>query len=135
MHGKTHAQDAIYRVNSDVKKQLSDHRQRTELLANHIEARHQVQIKQFVAAEERRVSDTRALLEIQCKNLSEEQKSSATKECNSKISHQQAMDKKRLDHVREKQRMELRHFKEKSDAEVVCKIQNCNLRIAYHGGV
>jgi hypothetical protein len=62
--------------------------------------------------------DTRALLDIQCKGLSDEQKSSATKECNSKIGHYQALDKKRLDHIREKQRMEARHFKEKSDAEV-----------------
>lgn len=89
------------------------------MLIGHIEARHLVQIKQFSAAEDRRVADTKALLEIQCKNLSEDQKSAIVKECNSKINHRKALDKKRLDHIRERQRMELRHFKEKSDAETV----------------
>lgn len=103
----------------------------------HIEARHLVQIKQFASAEERRIADTRALLEIQCKGLSEEQKASAVKECNSKIGHRQTIDKKRLDHIRETQRMELRHFKEKSDAEVVscgfCINLPCNIPAYYRG--
>jgi hypothetical protein len=119
LHSKTHDQEAAYKATSDVKKQLSDHRERTSMLMTSIENRHQVQIRQFSAAEERRVFDTKALLEIQCKGLSDEQRSSATKECNSKLGHYQALDKKRLDHIREKQRMESRHFKEKSDAEVV----------------
>lgn len=121
---KTHEQEDAYKLTNEVKKTLKDHRERTEMMISHIEARHVVQIKQFTNAEERRVQDTRALLEIQCKNLNEDQRSAIVKECNSKINHRKALDKKRLDHIREKQRMELRHFKEKSDAEVVCSCIN-----------
>lgn len=119
LYQKSHEQSVAYKITEEVKQSLAYHRQKTELLISHLEARHLVQIKQFSAAEERRVQDTRALLEIQCKNLSEEKRSAIVKECNTKINLRKALDKKRLDHIREKQRMELRHFKEKSDAETV----------------
>jgi hypothetical protein len=87
MHNKTHEQDVAFKATNDVKKQLSDHRERTCLLVNSIERRHQKQIAQFDAAGERKVLDTRALLEIKCKGLSDEQRRSETKECDSKIGH------------------------------------------------
>jgi hypothetical protein len=89
MKNKTHVQDAAYKVTADVKRQLSDNRERTNMLVNSHEVRHRIQIKQFNAAGARRVLDTKALLEIQCKGLSDEQRSSATNECNSKIAHYQ----------------------------------------------
>jgi len=125
---KTHEQDAAYKITSDVKKTLSDHRERTEMLIGHIEARHVVQIRQFTSAEDRRIKDTRALTELQCKNLSEDQRSAILKEANSKLNHRAALDKKRLDHIRDKQRMELRHFKEKSDTETRMTEEFSNMR-------
>ena len=89
LYNKTHEQDAAYKVTSDVKRQLSDHRQLTETLLSSIEKRHLIQIRQFTDAEERRALDTRALLEIHVKGLSDEQRASAVKECNSKIAHRQ----------------------------------------------
>lgn len=65
LHLKTHDQEEAYKITNDVKKTLADHRERTEMLISHIEARHLVQIKQFTNAEERRTQDTKALLEIQ----------------------------------------------------------------------
>jgi len=125
---KTHEQDLAYKITNDVKKTFSDHRERTEMLVGHIEARHLVQNKQFTAAESRRIQDTRALTELQCKNLSEDQRNAIVKECNSKLNHRLALDKKRLDHIRDKQRMELRHFKEKSDAETRMTEEFSNMR-------
>jgi hypothetical protein len=90
MHNRTHEQDVAYKATTDVKKQLNDNRDRTCLLVSSIELRHQKQIVQFNAAGVRKVSDTRALLDIQCKGLSDEQQSSAAKECESKIGHFQA---------------------------------------------
>jgi hypothetical protein len=87
LYNKTRTHDVAYKVANDIKKQLSDHRERTDKIVKSLETRHRIQIKQFVAAGDRRVSDTRALLVIQCKGISEEQTSSATKECNSKIGH------------------------------------------------
>jgi hypothetical protein len=89
LYNKTHVQDAAYKVTIDIKRQLSDQKERTTKLANSIENRHRIQVKQFIKAGERRAKDTKALLEIQCKGLSDEQKNSATKECNSKIGHYQ----------------------------------------------
>jgi hypothetical protein len=90
MYSKTHEQDVAFRATKYVKKQLADHREQTCLLVKSIERRHQKQIAQFDAAGERKVLDTRALLVIRCKGLSDEQQSSATKECDSKIGHFQA---------------------------------------------
>jgi hypothetical protein len=89
LNEKSHAQKSAFKATSDVKKQLNDNRERTFTLMSSIEARHRIQIKQFNAAGARRVCDMKALLEIQCKGLSDEQRNSATKECNSKLGHYQ----------------------------------------------
>ena len=116
---KTHDQDIAYKKTDEVKQNLREHRERSELLVSHIEERHQKQIKQFAAAEERKINDQRTLVELECRHLNEEQKSEAMKEFQSKCSHQKALDKKKLDQIREHQRVELRHFKDKVDSETV----------------
>jgi hypothetical protein len=87
LYNKTHFQDAAFKMTADVKRDSNNQRERTAKLVSSLEIRHAMQIKQFQAAGERRVVDTRALLEIQIKGLSIEQKNTATKECNSKIGH------------------------------------------------
>jgi hypothetical protein len=87
LNNKTHEQDAAFKLTVDVKRAFNHQRERTGKLVASIEVTHAIQIKQFNAAGVRRVDDTRKLLEIQCKGLSEEQKSAASKECNSKIGH------------------------------------------------
>ena len=91
MNSKTHEQDVAFNATMDVKKQLSDHRERTAKLVDSVERRHAAQIRQFNAAGERRVLDTRALLEIQCKGLSDELRNSASKECESMIENHQVI--------------------------------------------
>jgi hypothetical protein len=139
LNSKTHVQDIAYKLTFDVKRQLNDQRDRMTKLVASIEQRHRIQIKvcpcltskQFISsAGARKDLDTKALLDIQCKGLSDEQRTSATKECYLKIAHNTALDDKRLDHIREVQRMEVLHSKEVSDAEVVIRLPN---KIANHG--
>ncbi|KAJ3222974.1 hypothetical protein HK099_001692 [Clydaea vesicula] len=117
LHNKTHEQEMAYKKIEEVKKKLAEHRERTEKLVDHIEERHLKQVKQFNACEARRIADQKLLVEIKCTHLSEEQKIAAVKENLSKISHQKALDKKKLDQIREQQRRELRHFKDRIDLE------------------
>ncbi|KAJ3202234.1 hypothetical protein HK099_001950, partial [Clydaea vesicula] len=112
LYNKTHEQDIAYKKIEEVKKKLAEHRERTEKLIDHIEERHVKQIKQFNAAEARRIADQKLLVELKVAHLTEEQKIAAIKENQSKINHQKALDKKKLDQIREQQRRELRHLKE-----------------------
>ena len=89
LNNKTHMQENARIATSDIKRQVKDRRNQTEILIKSIKTRHLIQIRQFTASEERRVVDTKALLEIQCKGLSKEQRSSADKEFNSKIAQRQ----------------------------------------------
>ena len=116
---KTHHQETAYRKTDEVKQALFEHRERCERLVEHMEDRHQKQIKQFAAAEDRKIMDQRVLMELQIRHLSEDQKADAMKEYHSKMTHQKNVDKKRLDQIREQQRMELRHFKDRVDGETV----------------
>jgi len=114
---KTHNQETAYRKTDEVKLTLLEHRERNEKHVEHIEERHQRQIKQFTAAEERKVMDQRILMELQVRHLSEDQKAEAMKEYHSKMTHQKNVDKKRLDQIREQQRTELRHLRDRADCE------------------
>jgi len=124
---KTHNQETAYRKIDEVKQALFEHRERNERLVEHMEERHQRQIKQFTAAEERKVMDQRILMELQVRHLSEDQKAEAMKEYHSKMTHQKNVDKKRLDQIREQQRMELRHFKDRADGETQIMEEFANL--------
>lgn len=116
---KTHNQETAYRKTDETKQALMEHRERCERLVEHMEERHLKQIKQFGAAEDRKIQDQRILMELQVRHLNEDQRAEAMKEYHSKMNHQKNVDKKRLDQIREQQRMELRHFKDRSDGETV----------------
>lgn len=62
---KTHNQESAYRKTEEVKQALYDHRERSERIVEQMEERHQKQIKQFVAAEERKIADQRILMELE----------------------------------------------------------------------
>jgi hypothetical protein len=90
LQNKTQEHGVSIDVAKDSKKLLADQLERTSLIFKFIKCRKQLQITQFIAAGERRVSGIRALLVIRCKGLSEEQQSFAVDECRSKIMHFQA---------------------------------------------
>jgi hypothetical protein len=98
LNNKTHDQNTAFNATIAIKRQLSEHRERTALLVGSIELRHQVQLNDVAAAGKRRIIDLKLLLEIQCTGLSEEQRSLANKECDSKIGHFLVRSSKSLIH-------------------------------------
>ncbi|KAJ3272576.1 hypothetical protein HDV01_005419 [Terramyces sp. JEL0728] len=99
----------------DIKEKLSLHRQKVTKIMQHIEERHSKQTVQFNAAEDRSYKNKKLLLQLQCASLSEEERGEAEKKFQARLNHQKVIHKKRLEHTQEQQRLELRHFKEKSD--------------------
>lgn len=62
---KTHHQETAYRKTDELKQTLFEHRERSERIVEAMEERHLKQIKQFTAAEERKITDQRILMELQ----------------------------------------------------------------------
>jgi hypothetical protein len=62
---KTHNQENAYRKTDELKQTLHEHREGSERIVEHMEERHQKQIKQFTASEDRKISDQRILMELQ----------------------------------------------------------------------
>ncbi|KAJ3225330.1 hypothetical protein HK099_006975 [Clydaea vesicula] len=127
LYNKTHEQEAACKKTEEAKQRLCEHRERCAKMADHIEEKHLKQIKQFNAAEERKINDQKILVELRVRHLTEEQRSEAMKEYQSKMNHQKALDKKKLDQICEQQRVELRHFKDKADLETLMMEEFANL--------
>ncbi|KAJ3221556.1 hypothetical protein HK099_003401 [Clydaea vesicula] len=117
LYNRTHEQEAACKQTQDEKQTLCDDREKSARLVEHMEERHLKQIKQFNAAEERKISDQRILVELKIRHLTEEHRADAMKEFHSKMNYQKDLDKKKLDQICEFQRIELRHFKDKVDLE------------------
>jgi hypothetical protein len=113
LHLKIHNQEQAQRTADEVKKMLQAHHERIERLITHTEDRHLKQTKQMTAAQERKISDQRVLMELQCRHLNEEQRSDAMKEFQFRVGHQKTLDKKVNDQLRDRQLMELRHLKDR----------------------
>jgi hypothetical protein len=62
---KTHNQETAYRKTDELKQTLYEHRESSGRVVEHMEERHQKQIKQFTASEDRKISDQRVLMELQ----------------------------------------------------------------------
>jgi hypothetical protein len=62
---KTHNQETAYRKTDELKQILFEHREKSERIVEHMEDRHQKQIKQFTASEDRKISDQRILMGLQ----------------------------------------------------------------------
>jgi hypothetical protein len=62
---KTHNQETAYLKTDELKQTLYEHRERSERIVEHMEERHQKQIKQFTASENRKISDQRILMDLQ----------------------------------------------------------------------
>ncbi|KAI8893005.1 hypothetical protein BC833DRAFT_569592 [Globomyces pollinis-pini] len=112
LYHKTQYRDDMFKNTESVKAALRSHRERTAKVVEHIEERHLKQIKLFNDAEEREYTSQKILIGLQCQALDEETRSETMKKFQSKMNHQKVLSKKRLDHIREQQRLELRQFKE-----------------------
>jgi len=116
-----HDQDAAHKTAKEVKTILSEHLQRIEQLVSHTEEKHKKQLAQLSDSQDRKISDQRILMELQCRNLAEDEKNDQMKEFHFKINHQKSIDKKVTDQLRERQAMELRHLKDRMDMETMMK--------------
>jgi hypothetical protein len=116
---QTQFRAALFSENEIVKESLKVHREKSAKIVIQIEERHLKQIKQFNAAEERDIQDQTFLINLQCKTLAPEQMSETMKKFQAKINHQKVINKKKLDNIREQQRLELLQFKERIDLETV----------------
>ena len=109
----------LFKKTEEIKASLKILRDKSTKVIAHIEERHLKQVKQFGAAEERGFLDQKHLMDLECADLTEEQQSETRKKFQSKINHQKVINKKKLDHIREQQRLELRQYKESLDVETV----------------
>lgn len=118
----------LFKKTEEIKVTLRHMREKNAKIVGHIEERHIKQVKQFNQAEERGFADQKVLIELECQNLSEEQRSETMKKFQSKVNHQKVINKKKLDHIREQQRLELRQYKEKVDHETKMIEELANLK-------
>ena len=69
----------LFKKTEEIKVQLRLLREKSAKVIGHIEERHLKQVKQFNQAEERGFNDQKVLVELECQNLTEEQKSETMK--------------------------------------------------------
>ncbi|KAJ3215567.1 hypothetical protein HK099_006301 [Clydaea vesicula] len=125
---KIHDQEAAHKTAKEVKTMLSEHHARIEELICHIEERHSKQLNQLSISQERRVIDQRIMIDLECRNVSEEKKVELMKEFQFEVNHQRTVDKKVMDQLRDIHSMELRHLKERMEHETISMEEIPNLK-------
>ncbi|KAJ3128417.1 hypothetical protein HK098_004493 [Nowakowskiella sp. JEL0407] len=100
-----------------IQEQLSDRSKMFERQIAFVEAKHEKQRKQLLAAQERKLSAEKTLHDLETKHLKSELRSTLQKNFQGRINHQKALDKRMMDHQRELQLLELRQLKERADVE------------------
>lgn len=119
LYKQTEFRASLFNANEIVKRVLKNHHDKSAKVIAQIEDRHLNQIAQFNQADDRSQRDQTVLIDLLCRTLTTEQKSEAMKKHQSKLNHQKVITKKRLENIREKQRLELRHVKDMADLETV----------------
>ncbi|KAJ1536386.1 hypothetical protein HK096_011083 [Nowakowskiella sp. JEL0078] len=100
-----------------IQEQLSDRSKQFEQQIAFVEAKHEKQRKQLIAAQERKLSAEKTLHDLETKHLKTELRSTLAKNFQARVNHQKALDKRMMDHQRERQLLELRQLKERADLE------------------
>ncbi|KAI9159537.1 hypothetical protein H9P43_008877 [Blastocladiella emersonii ATCC 22665] len=131
-HLKMTYQDEAKHMALQLRNTLAQHRKRFEFLITHIEAKHDRQRAQLRAAQDRKLNEQRALLEIETKGLTEEVRAEVFKDFAYRMNHQSAVDKQVSEQLRDVQRLELKHRKERFDAEAKALEEVAFLRAAHH---
>ncbi|KNE65193.1 PAS domain S-box protein [Allomyces macrogynus ATCC 38327] len=128
---KIRQQDTGKHMAREVRVMLAQHRQRFESLMAHMEARHVRQRQQLEFAQERKIRDQKALLEIETRGLREDLRGEIMKDFAYRINHQRTLDKHIADQLREVQQHELKQRKERFDAEAKALEEVAHLRAAH----
>ncbi|TPX48814.1 guanylate cyclase [Synchytrium endobioticum] len=114
---KIQQQEALVKATLDLKTALSHRRQAFEMSMNGTEARHIKQLQLMAAAQDRRIAHEKRISNLEVKHMSEEARAASTKKFAVFLTHRKAMDKRLSDHLREIQRLEMKHAKERFDCE------------------
>ncbi len=101
----------------ELKTALTEKRIGYEEAVKHMERRHEKQRKQLVASQERRIAAERNTTDLETRHLSEEIRNSLIKNLQERINYNKVVDKRVNEHLREVQRLELKHAREQFDYE------------------
>ena len=110
-------QDVVAKIADEVKFSLTEKRAAFEEHVKHIERKHEKQRKQLIASQERKIANERTIADLETKHLKEEIRGAVLKNVQEKINYQKIVDKRSGEHLREVQRMEMRHARERFDFE------------------
>jgi hypothetical protein len=110
-------QDTLAKIAVEVKDTLMDKRAAFEELVKHMEKKHLKQRKQLIASQERKLAIERTTADLETKHLKEEVRSALLKNFQEKANYQKVVDKRMGEHLREVQRLEMKHTRERFDLE------------------
>jgi hypothetical protein len=109
------AANAAFRV----RETISERRAAFDLVTQHMYEMHEKQRKNMIQSQERRFQNEKLLVDLETRHLKEEVRSALQKKFQVRQNHQQHLNKRINDNLREVQLMELRHSKERFELEMV----------------
>ncbi|TPX37592.1 hypothetical protein SmJEL517_g00653 [Synchytrium microbalum] len=123
-------QDLAGKATAELREALNYRREAFEMISTSMEARHQKQLKQLSAAQERRIASEKLLTELETRHLSDEARAASAKKFQVFTNHRKALDKRLADHLRDIQRLELKHAKERFECEYQSFEEGASLRMS-----
>ncbi|KAI9183886.1 hypothetical protein H9P43_002938 [Blastocladiella emersonii ATCC 22665] len=125
-------QDEAKHMAMQLRNTLAQHRKRFEFLIIHIDSKHDRQRVQLEESQERKIREQRALLEIETRGLNEDVRAEVFKDFAYRMNHQSALDKHVAEQLHDLQQLELKHRKERFDAEAKSLEEVAFLRATQH---
>ncbi|KAI9218051.1 hypothetical protein BC828DRAFT_417634, partial [Blastocladiella britannica] len=110
-------QDTAKNLAAEVREALSQHRKRFEHLIVHIEGKQRRQHEQLLISQERKAKAQKALLDLEARGQHHELIEDIVKDFQYRQNHQSSVDKTIVDQQHDAHQMELKHRKERFDAE------------------
>jgi hypothetical protein len=101
-----------------VRETINERRAAFDTLTQHMYEIHDKQRKNMIQAQERRFQNEKLLIDLESRHLKEEVRSALQKKFQVRQNHQQHLNKRINDNLREVQLMELRHSKERFELEM-----------------
>jgi hypothetical protein len=120
---------AAYRV----RETISERRNAYDLSTQQMTEIHEKQRKNLVQAQDRRFQNEKLLVDLETRHLKEEVRSALMKKFQVRQNHQQHLNKRINDNLREFQLMELRHAKERFELDMVSFEEMSNKNIGHEG--
>ena len=110
---------------------LAGKRSYFELELQHMETQQEKQLKQQVAAQDRKSSYEKVLIELEARHLTEEKRATAVKKFQVIQTHEAVLNKRINEQLRERQLLEVRHAKERFELEFSTQDEQANTKIEH----